>query len=309
MLAIVAAVTPVQSFAGLPTNSSQAAVVLAVYAVSVYGLARARLWIGAVVVVAVIVGALGALTRTISGHGSDLVAFAPISLVAWVVGDYMRSRRAAIASLITRSGQARQKAVEEERLRIARELHDVVAHNVSVMAIQAGAARISADERARAAALAGIEQSARDTLAELNRLLGVLRKDDDARALSPQPTIDELDTLLKPAREAGLDAKLEVRGARRPLPAAVELSAYRIIQEAITNALKHARATRLDVIVDFGPKELTLTVSDDGRGDGESRASGHGLVGMKERVQLFRGELSAGSSPLGGFTVKARLPT
>jgi len=176
-----------------------------------------------------------------------------------------------------------------------------------VMAIQAGAARVAGGSGAEA--LQSIETTARDTLAELNRLLGVLRKQPDP-PLAPQPGLDQLDGLLKPVRDAGLEATLRVMGERRDLPAALDLSAYRIVQEAITNVLKHAHASRVEVILDYQPAALVIAVSDNGGGasstDGAS--TGHGLIGMHERVELFKGELTTGGSSLGGFTVRARLP-
>jgi signal transduction histidine kinase len=183
-----------------------------------------------------------------------------------------------------------------------------VAHNVSVIAIQAGAARVSGSPSRDA--LQSIESMARETLAELNRLLGVLRKDPGAPDRSPQPGLGQLEGLLTSARESGLDASLRSTGEPRPLPAALDLSVYRIVQEAITNVLKHANATRLEVVVDHQPDAILLTISDNGRGatDKVGQSTGHGLIGMRERVALFGGELGAGSSSLGGFTVRARLP-
>jgi signal transduction histidine kinase len=220
----------------------------------------------------------------------------------------MRSRRQFFRDLVTRHQQAREQAAEEERLRIARELHDVVAHNVSAMAIQAGAARVTGSSSGDA--LKSIETTARDTLSELNRLLGVLRKDPGAPDLSPQPGLEHVDGLLKPAREIGIDATLKVTGERRALPAALDLSAYRIVQEAVTNVLKHAQASRVEVVIDYQPDSLVLTISDNGSGSSAAAgaSAGHGLIGMRERVEMFNGELGATSSSLGGFTVRARLP-
>jgi signal transduction histidine kinase len=173
------------------------------------------------------------------------------------------------------------------------------------MAIQAGAARVSGSSSEEA--LQSIEEGARDTLAELNRLLGVLRKSPGA-PLAPQPKLDEAEALLKPARDAGLEATLKVTGEKRPLPAAVDLSGYRIIQEAVTNVLKHANASRVEVIVDHQPDALVVTISDNGTGGKSSESTGHGLIGMRERVDLFGGEMTTGSSSLGGFVVRAKLP-
>jgi signal transduction histidine kinase len=227
--------------------------------------------------------------------------------VAWVIGDYMRSRREFFVELVARHQAAREQAAEEERLRIARELHDVVAHNVSVIAIQAGAARVSGTSSEEAMRL--IESTSRETLAELNRLLGVLRKQEGA-PLSPQPGLDQVESLLKAARDAGLEATLKVTGDRRLLTGAVDLSGYRIVQEAITNVLKHANASRVEVILDYQPHALALAISDNGSGATATigTSTGHGIIGMRERVEMFGGELATDSSSLGGFTVRARLP-
>jgi signal transduction histidine kinase len=294
---------------------SGTALAFAVYAVSVYGGQRARLWVAgsaiAIILTAVVLLLLGDFSTA-----RNLIPAGALSLVAWVIGDYIRGRRTFLTELITRhrreSEALRREAVEEERLRIARELHDVVAHNVSVMAIQAGAARVAGNaDGAGAKTLQSIETTARDTLSELNRLLGVLRKEPGQPAMSPQPGLAQIDGLLEVAREAGLDVDLKIVGDQRPLPAALDLTAYRIVQEAVTNALKHAHASRLEVRVAYLHDDLELTVRDNGEGRSEEaiRAStGHGLIGMRERVALFGGELEAGSSDVGGFTVRSRLP-
>ncbi len=231
------------------------------------------------------------------------------SLVAWVIGDYMRSRRQFFIDIVARHKQERDQAAEEERLRIARELHDVVAHNVSVVAIQAGAARVSGNSSKEA--LQSIESTARDTLAELNRLLGVLRKQSDDAPLTPQPGLDQVEALMKTVRDAGLEATLKVTGERRPLPAALDLSAYRILQESVTNVLKHAHASRVEITVAYQPDAVLITVSDNGIGEQQTAgaSTGHGLIGMRERVELFNGELASGSGSLGGYVVHAKLMT
>jgi signal transduction histidine kinase len=290
----------------LSNEPSGPALVFAVYAVSVYAGTRVRLFVAgaaiAIIALAITLLLLGQfpLSRTLIPAGST-------SLVAWVIGDYMRSRRRFFFEIVARHQAAREQAAEEERLRIARELHDVVAHNVSVIAIQAGAARVSGKSSPQAMQL--IETTARDTLAELNRLLGVLRKQDGA-PLAPQPGIDQVETLLKAARDAGLGATLKVTGDVRPLAAALDLSAYRIVQEAITNVLKHANASRVEVNLDYQPDVLALTINDNGSGATATvgASTGHGLIGMRERIEMFGGELGTASSSLGGFTVRARLP-
>ncbi len=305
VLAVVACAEVARWALQLSNEPSGPALVFAVYAVSVYSQTRERLFVAgaaiAIIALAITMLLLGQfpVSRTLIPAGST-------SLVAWVIGDYMRSRRQFFIELVARHQAAREQAAEEERLRIARELHDVVAHNVSVMAIQAGAARVSGDSSRQA--LQSIETTARDTLAELNRLLGVLRKQPDA-PLAPQPGLDQVEALLGAARDAGLEAALKITGDARPLPAALDLSAYRIVQEAITNVLKHANATRVDVRLDYQPETLVIAVSDNGSGATETvgASAGHGLIGMRERVELFDGVLGTGSSSLGGFTVRATL--
>jgi signal transduction histidine kinase len=263
--------------------------------------------VGGIAIVITVAAVLGLLLGQFS-IVRGIIPGGAISLVAWVIGDYIKSRREFFTELMIRNRQAREHAAEDERLRIARELHDVVAHNVSVMAIQAGAARVAGNNSKDA--LQSIETTARDTLAELNHLLGVLRKDSDA-PLSPQPGLDQAETILKSARQAGLEASLKVTGERRPLPTALDLSAYRILQEAMTNVLKHSQATRVEVGVEYQPDAVLLTVSDNGIGVHQTAgaSTGHGLIGMRERVDLFHGELAVGSSSLGGYVVRAKLPT
>lgn len=311
VLALVGGALVAGELLGLSQTASDGSVIFAVYAVSVYGGSRARLWVvGLAALLTVAAFIITALAGT-ANHRESLLTLGPPALVAWVLGDYIRGRREFMVDLISRhrreSEESRRIAVEEERLRIARELHDVVAHNVSVMAIQAGAARVSGSSSPQA--LQSIETTARDTLSELNRLLGVLRKQPDA-PLAPQPGLNQVEGLIKTARDAGLEASLKITGDRRPLPAALDLSAYRILQEAITNVLKHANATRVELTIDYQLESLVLAVSDNGSGatDRVGESAGHGLIGMRERIELFGGELGAGSSSLGGFTVRARLP-
>jgi signal transduction histidine kinase len=290
---------------GYSSEPSGPGLVFAVYAVSVYDRTFARIVVAGAAI-ALIAMAVALLLLGDLSISRNLIPAGALSLVAWVIGDYMRSRRQFFIDLVARHQAAREQAAEEERLRIARELHDVVAHNVSVMAIQAGAARVSGNSSKEA--LQSIETTARDTLAELNRLLGVLRKHPDA-PLAPQPGLAQIDALLNAARDAGLEATLRITGDRRPLAAALDLSAYRIVQEAITNVLKHANASRVEVTLDF-QAALVITISDNGTGATEKigASTGHGLIGIRERIEMFGGELGTGSSSLGGFTVRATLP-
>jgi signal transduction histidine kinase len=248
--------------------------------------------------------------------------------MAWILGDNLRTRRAYTAALEERATNLERdqqdnarRAVNQERARIARELHDVVAHSVSVMVVQAGAARrvLHRDADRATEALASIESTGRQALDELRRLLSMLREyGDGVPALTPQPTVEDLAALVTQFEEAGLDVDLTVEGNPQPLPSGADLSVFRIVQEALTNTLKHAGPARAVVRVSYQPGEVLITVSDDGRGLAEQLrridakdavpAQGHGLVGMRERVALFGGELRAAPRPGGGFEVRARLP-
>jgi len=200
-------------------------------------------------------------------------------------------------------------AVAEERARIARELHDIVAHAVSVMVLQVGAVRHSLPEELSADrdALTDVEQAGRSALAEMRRLLGAMHDGEDAD-LAPQPGLDSLDALVERVGRAGLPVRLQVEGDAVPLPRGVDLSAYRIVQEGLTNSLKHANASRADVTVRYGPDVVQLEVRDDGVGTGATDGLGHGLVGVRERVKIYGGEMNAGTAPEGGFVLTARLP-
>ena len=207
---------------------------------------------------------------------------------------------------------ATREAVAAERAAIARELHDVVAHHMSVMVVQAGAARTvsASDPAGTAEALRQIEASGRTGLAEMRRLLGILKAEGDGDGRTPQPGLADLGELLDSMRATGLAVEAVVEGSPRPLPPGVDLSAYRIIQEALTNALRHAGGASARVVVRYEPDALELEIADDGPGspDGSEAPAGHGLIGMRERVQLFGGQFEAGPRPGGGFLVRVRLP-
>jgi signal transduction histidine kinase len=204
----------------------------------------------------------------------------------------------------------RLTAVADERARIARELHDVIAHSVSVMVVQAAAAEavLARDPREAVEPLRAVQDTGRETLVEMSRLVGLLRDDSEELGLAPQPRLDELETLLAQVRDAGLPVRLEIQGERRPLPLGVELTAYRIVQESLTNVLKHAGDAHADVVVRYGTDAVELEVRDDGTGSANGHQGGHGLAGMRERVSVFGGALDAGPQPSGGFRVLARLP-
>jgi signal transduction histidine kinase len=248
-------------------------------------------------------------------HYGELVARMVTFAVAWLIGDSVRTRRRYVGELeekaerLEREREAEaRRAVAEEQARIARELHDVLAHNVSVMVVQAAAARDVFDSRPDRAreALSRIETTGRSALGELRRLLGTVRGDQPAFA--PQPGLDRLDDLVAQVRAAGLQVAVNVEGVARPLPAGIDLSAYRIVQEALTNTLKHAHASRAEIALRYRDSELDVEVRDDGAGVGNGGGSGQGLVGMRERVGLYGGTISAGPAPGGGFEVAARFP-
>jgi signal transduction histidine kinase len=266
----------------------------------------------------VVLGSLALIVYKIPGHTNGELVFIPLDFaVAWVAGFALRERSEqaeaaeARASVAERERDAAARiAVAEERARIARELHDIVAHAVSVMVLQVGAVRHKlpdslAEDRD---ALSGVERAGRTALAEMRRLLAAMRDDGDEAELVPQPGLDGLDSLRKEIARAGLPVELHVDGEPFPLPRGIDLSAYRIVQEGLTNALRHARATKADVIVRYRPGELQLEVRDDGVGSSTTDGRGHGLVGIRERVKIFGGEMTAGSANGGGFVLNTRLP-
>jgi signal transduction histidine kinase len=201
-------------------------------------------------------------------------------------------------------------AVAEERARIARELHDVVGHSVSVMTVQASGVRrlLRPEQEREREALLIVERTGREALAEMRRMVGVLRRPEEAPALAPQPSLEHLSRLVEQAREAGLPVELRIEGEASQLPAGVDLTAYRLVQEGLTNVVKHARATRAEVLVNYGDGYLEVTVRDDGKGVGNGDGGGHGLVGMRERVSVYGGELDAGPQTGGGYRLRAKLP-
>jgi len=238
-------------------------------------------------------------------------------IAAWAVGRTARGWRHKAVALEAANHELEkqrelqaQAAVAVERGRIARELHDVIAHNVSMIVVQAGAAArvLTGDEPHVRDALAAIEATGRETVDEMRRLLGVLRGADDGLALAPQPGLRDLESLVAHVREAGLPVELRVEGEPLALPSGVDLSAYRIVQEALTNALKHAGGARAEVTVRYQRGAVELEIRDDGDGSADGGGTGHGLIGMRERVALWGGRLDAGRPEGGGWAVRARLP-
>jgi signal transduction histidine kinase len=257
---------------------------------------------------------------TLVNIGQDSMSFGdfffPSSffVVCWLTGRAVHARTLLTAELHEAAVRAQEahaeeahRAMAEERRRIAREMHDVVAHSVSVMVIQAGGARriIGRDPDRAAVAAALIEKTGRAALVEMRRLLGLLGTGEPDASRAPQPTLANLEQLVA---GAPVPVELRVVGERRPLPAGLDLAAYRIVQEALTNVLKHAGGAATEVTVRWGEDELELTIADRGPGPAAARSEGHGLVGMEERVRLYGGVLQTGPREGGGFEVRARLP-
>jgi signal transduction histidine kinase len=242
----------------------------------------------------------------------DLVFVGGILVSAWVLAAVLRDRSDRADRLVVERDERAREAVVQERARIARELHDVVAHAVSVIAVQSGSLRrrLRHERPEDAEELRVIEETARQALGEMRRMLGLLRTDDDGLALAPQPGLDQVDRLVEQVRDTGLAVEVAVEGEPRQLPPGVDLAAYRIVQEALTNVLKHAGPARARVALRYGDRELGLEITDDGSGtSANGDGGGHGLVGMRERAALYGGSVEARPAPAGGFRVRARLPT
>jgi signal transduction histidine kinase len=244
-------------------------------------------------------------------NGGDIAIDGVFFGMPFVVGRVVRRRERQV-ELVSRVADDRtDDAIQQERSRIARELHDVIAHGMSVMVVQADAARHGldpADDETRAA-LTAIERTGRESLREMRRLLGLLREgDESAAALHPQPGMASVDALVQSVRQAGLPVELRISGEARPLPPGLDIAAYRIVQEALTNALRHAGPARATVEIGYDAREITLRIQDTGRANGTARVpGGNGLVGMRERALLYGGSFDAGRGP-DGFVVAASLP-
>jgi len=320
-LALVSLVSPAAVYGG--TSFTLFALMLAFWAAGAQherqpAVAGAAIGLAAVVVI-LATGGRGGVVRTGDAELSlfiwSLIAVG-LPLGAFALG--ARAQRAAELQertdrLEREREQRTQAAVAAERARIARDLHDVIAHSVTVMTIQGGAARLQLDndpDRARAPLLV-VEETGRQALADLRRLVGIVELGQDHEpvlALAPQPGLADLPALVAQLRRAGLPTDLAVEGESEPLTPGVELAAYRIAQEALTNTLKHAGPARAQVTVRYEPECLRLEITDDGRGGATRGPGGHGLVGMRERVALYGGTLEVGARPAGGFGVCARLP-
>jgi signal transduction histidine kinase len=267
-----------------------------------------------------IIGLAGAavVVENKPGHQAEEFIFIPVLVaIAWLAGFALHERSEQAEAAEGRARQAEQEreamarvAVAEERARIARELHDIVAHSLSVMVLQAGAVRhrLAGDLAEDKSALEDVEETGRQALAEMRRLLGAMRRDDDERDLTPQPSLASVDALVEQISGAGLPVHLHVEGEPIALPTGIELSAYRIIQEGLTNALKHGRASRADVTLRYIRDALEVEVRDDGQGRATSDGAGYGLLGIQERVKIYGGTMTAETAPGRGFALKTRLP-
>lgn len=234
------------------------------------------------------------------------------TIIAWLAGSLVRSRLQTREQRRLRDQDAQVRAVAEERNRIARELHDVIGHNVSVMTVQAAAVRrrLTPAQAVERDALLTVERSGREALAEMRRMVSVLRADGQAPDLEPPPGLADVGRLVERFRSAGLPVELTVTGHPRDLAGGLDLTAYRLVQEGLTNVLHHADAPRrADVVIAYGPDALELSVRDDGRPLTTAAQPGHGLLGMRERVAVYGGQLVARARQEGGFELVATLPT
>lgn len=263
----------------------------------------------------VIIGAAIIVYNDPNHAAADFIFTPGLFAIAWLAGFALRERAVQAEAAEERALHAEREretaarlAVAEERARIARELHDIVAHAVSVMVLQVGAVRHKLPENQQRHALSGVEQTGREALAEMRRLLGAMRHDGEDVELGPQPGLDRLDTLREEVGRAGLPVRLHLDGDPVALPRAVDVSAYRIIQEGLTNALKHARAAHADVTIRYGVNELQIEIRDDGCGATATDGFGHGLVGVRERVKIYGGEMTTATAADGGFVLNTRLP-
>jgi signal transduction histidine kinase len=273
---------------------------------------QARIGLAVVLVGAAIV------VYNVPGHPANQLAFIPILFgICWLAGFVARERAQQAEAAEVRASQAERErdtatriAVAEERARIARELHDIVAHAVSVMVLQVCAVRHKLPDPLGEAhkAIKGVEQAGRAALADMRHLLDAMREDGEGVELGPQPGLDRLDNLLQDVGRAGLPVRLQVDGDPIQLSGGIDISAYRIVQEGLTNALKHAHASRAEVALRYTGDELRIEVRDNGHGAMNNGSRGHGLIGIRERVKLYGGDMTTGTANDGGFTLTARLP-
>lgn len=312
---VVAALATIEAIAGVPLAEPIVPLLAAV--IATFTVAAHRPLGPAATGVAIMVVAIG--TQTLVQHnGVGNFVFGLIFVGgAWVTARLVYARTRENVALQAQTGRlaeerdaSAKQAAAAERGRIARELHDVIAHSVSVMVVQAGAAeRVVAREPGRAEeAMRAVQDTGRQALSEMAHLLGMLREDGEELGFVPQPGISDLPALVAQARSAGLAVELHIEGERHPVPAGVELSLFRIVQEALTNVRKHAGLAHATVVLRYRPGAVEAVVSDDGRGSSNRYSGGHGLIGMQERANLYGGALHAGPGPTGGFVVRVSMP-
>jgi signal transduction histidine kinase len=316
VLAVAVAAVTVYSLLGYVNGASLVAPILALYAVATQVSVR-RAAIAAVLTLGVLMTATAANNPFghISGGGFDIIPFMVVAVV--FAGIAVANRRAYVASIQDRADQDARRRIDEERLRIARELHDVVAHTMATINVQAGVAAhvLPSKPEAAAEALLAIKTASKEGLRELRAILNVLRQADDTDPVQPAPGLAQLDALIEGARRAGLPVTFTVTGDRFPLPAAVDLAAYRIVQESLTNVIRHAGPADAAVSIRYHPDEIAIDVTDTGHGPKPGAAAsaaggtaGHGQVGMRERAAAVGGTVQTGPRPGGGYQVTARLP-
>jgi signal transduction histidine kinase len=298
-----------------PPFVSFLALLMCVYSIAAYGEERRALVAG--VTAGVVILAVDFLRLGAGAHPENIIPIWVFCATIWFIGRTIHKSQLQAAQLRDLAAQLElerekraQTAVAEERSRIAREMHDVVAHCVSVMVVQSQAAQrlLEGEQRATRQALGSIETTGRQALTEMRRLLGTLRRTDAELTLVPQPSLRRLEDLIEQVREAGLPVELRVEGEAASLPPGVDLSAYRIVQEALTNTLKHAGPSYAEVVIHYRDDEVEVEVTDDGAGIGNGGGSGQGMIGMRERVALYGGVLESGKKAGGGYVVRVQLP-
>jgi signal transduction histidine kinase len=289
--------------------------VIATYSAAAHLRGRRTETADVLVIVAIVGSAAVAATKHWDGSVATNVASALISLTvlfrgAWSAGRWVQARRDRERAAVEEREERARAVLRQERARIARELHDVVAHAMSVIVLQARGARHSLPVRPEETreALEAVERAASHGLAEMRRLLSALREHGESADLAPQPSVEHIDSLAADVRAAGLPVEVRVEGASRELPASINLCGYRIVQEALTNTLKHAGPATARVLIRYGEDALEVEVTDTGAGDRNGSTGGEGLAGMRERVAVLGGRLQAGPQQHGGYAVTARLP-
>ncbi|HWD43270.1 MAG TPA: sensor histidine kinase [Actinomycetota bacterium] len=294
---------------GYPYGPAWLSLIVAIWTAVTAGARRAA-WAIALLGLAAYFALAALLGRVHPATVPEIAAHLGWLLLVLVVAEVaMAGRQRRLAAERTRAEEARRRA-GEERMRIARELHDVLAHNISLINVQAGVALHLMDEQPgqSRSALAAIKQASNDALGELRSVLDILRQGDEAPPRAPTPGLGQLDSLVAGAGATGLPVSAKVEGTPRPLPAGTDLAAFRIVQESLTNVTRHAGPASATVLVRYGTEDLTVQVDDDGKGVGPNGTGGRGIRGMRERVAALGGELTTGPRPGGGFRVLARLP-